>query len=114
MSKRFKSNSDYLRGLPITVSLFSGPYGGNRHQPVLQGDKPRSFERVILSVKAGKTDAAHVKDLKGVLERKKAVIGAVISIQEATSPHEKGSGYGEVLIFKIVRQQVNFLLVGLP
>jgi len=53
---------------------------------VFQGDKPGSFETVILSVKAGKTGAAHVRDLKGVLEREKAAIGVLISMQEATSP----------------------------
>ena len=53
---------------------------------VFQGDKPGSFENVILSVKAGKTGAAHIRDLKGVLEREKAAIGILISMQEATSP----------------------------
>ena len=53
---------------------------------VFQGDKPGSFESVILSVKAGHTNVAHVRDLKGVLEREKAAIGILISMQEATSP----------------------------
>ncbi len=53
---------------------------------VFQGNKPGSFESVILSVKAGKTSAAHVRDLKGVLDREKAAIGVLISMQEATSP----------------------------
>jgi hypothetical protein len=53
---------------------------------VFQGDKPGSFESVILSVKAGKPAATHVRDLKGVLEREKAAIGVLISMQEATSP----------------------------
>ena len=53
---------------------------------VFQGDKPGSFESVILSVKAGKTSSAHIRDLKGVLEREKASIGVLISMQEATSP----------------------------
>jgi hypothetical protein len=37
-------------------------------------------------VKAGHTSVAHVRDLKGVLEREKAAIGALISMQEPTSP----------------------------
>jgi len=52
---------------------------------IFQGDKPGSFESVILSVKAGKTGSAHVRDLKGVLEREKAAIGVLISMQEPTS-----------------------------
>lgn len=53
---------------------------------IFQGDKPGSFESVILSVKAGHTGVAHVRDLKGVLEREKAVIGVLISMQDPTAP----------------------------
>jgi site-specific DNA-methyltransferase (adenine-specific) len=53
---------------------------------IFQSDKPGTFESVILSVKAGKLAATHVRDLKGVLEREKAAIGVLISMQEATSP----------------------------
>jgi len=53
---------------------------------VFMGDKPGTFESVILSVKAGKTGAAHVRDLIGVLEREKAAIGVLISMQEPTAP----------------------------
>ena len=52
---------------------------------VFQGDKPGSFESVILSVKAGKAGSAHVRNLKGVLEREKAAIGVLISMQEPTA-----------------------------
>jgi site-specific DNA-methyltransferase (adenine-specific) len=53
---------------------------------VFQGDKPGSFESVILSVKAGKTGSAHVRDLKGVLDREKAAIGILISMEHPTKP----------------------------
>jgi hypothetical protein len=53
---------------------------------VFQGDKPGTFESVVLSVKAGKTGSAHVRDLKGVLEREKAAIGVLISMQEPPGP----------------------------
>jgi len=53
---------------------------------VFMGDKQGTFETVILSVKAGKTGAAHVRDLIGVLEREKAAIGVSISMQEPTAP----------------------------
>jgi len=52
---------------------------------IFMGDNPGTFESVILSVKAGKTGAAHVRDLIGVLDREKAVIGVLISMQEATA-----------------------------
>lgn len=49
-------------------------------------DMQGNFESVILSVKAGKTGSAHVRDLIGVLDREKAVIGVLISMQESTTP----------------------------
>lgn len=53
---------------------------------VFQGDRPGSFESVILSVKAGATNVAHVRDLRGVLDREKAAIGVLITMQEPTKP----------------------------
>ena len=52
---------------------------------VFQLDKPGTFESVVLSVKAGHTGSAHVRDLKGVLNREKAAIGVLISMQEPTA-----------------------------
>ncbi|MBM3335597.1 restriction endonuclease, partial [Candidatus Sumerlaeota bacterium] len=53
---------------------------------IFQGDEPGKFEKVILSVKAGKIGPAHVRDLKGVLDREKVAIGVLISMQKPTSP----------------------------
>jgi site-specific DNA-methyltransferase (adenine-specific) len=53
---------------------------------IFMGDKPGTFESVILSVKAGKTGTAHVRDLIGVIEREKAAIGVLISMQSDTAP----------------------------
>ena len=43
-------------------------------------------KQIILSVKAGKASVAHVRDLRGVIDREKAVIGVLISLQEPTQP----------------------------
>ena len=43
-------------------------------------------KQIILSVKAGHTGAAHVHELRGVIEREKAEIGALISLQKPTRP----------------------------
>jgi DNA modification methylase len=43
-------------------------------------------KQVILSVKAGHTGAAHVRDLRGVLDREKAEIGILITMQPPTAP----------------------------
>ena len=40
-------------------------------------------------MKAGKTGAAHVRDLRGVVEREKAALGVLISMQTPTAPMKK-------------------------
>ena len=41
-------------------------------------------KQIILSVKAGKTTVAHVRDLRGVVEREEAEMGVLIAMQEPT------------------------------
>lgn len=43
-------------------------------------------KQIILSVKAGHTNVAHMRDLRGVLDREKAPIGVLITMQEPTRP----------------------------
>jgi DNA modification methylase len=45
-------------------------------------------EQIIIQVKGGKTGVKDVRDLRGVLDREKAAIGVLISLQAATSPME--------------------------
>jgi DNA modification methylase len=51
-------------------------------------DEPRGgkTKQIILSVKAGHLQASHVRDLRGVIEREKAEIGALISMEPPTKP----------------------------
>ncbi len=46
-------------------------------------------KQVIISVKAGGTGAAHVRDLRGVVEREKAQIGVLLTMQPPTAPMRK-------------------------
>jgi site-specific DNA-methyltransferase (adenine-specific) len=46
-------------------------------------------KQIILSVKAGHVQASHVRDLRGVIEREKAEIGALLSMEPATKPMQK-------------------------
>jgi hypothetical protein len=46
-------------------------------------------KQIIFSVKAGKTGSAHVRDLRGVIEREKAAIGVLLSLQEPTRDMRK-------------------------
>ena len=50
---------------------------------------PGQTKQIILSVKAGKLHAPYVRDLRGVLEREKADIGVLISLDEPTAPMRK-------------------------
>jgi hypothetical protein len=43
-------------------------------------------KQIILSVKAGHTTVAHVRDLRGVVERERADIGVLLTMQEPTQP----------------------------
>jgi len=43
-------------------------------------------KQVIISVKAGHTSVAHVRDLRGVIEREKAAIGVLLTMEEPTQP----------------------------
>jgi site-specific DNA-methyltransferase (adenine-specific) len=44
----------------------------------------RQTKQIVLSVKSGKLHLAHVRDLRGVLDREKAAIGVLITLQEPT------------------------------
>jgi len=43
-------------------------------------------KQIILSVKAGKTGAAHVRDLIGTVQQENAEMGALLTFQEPTKP----------------------------
>ena len=45
---------------------------------------PGQTRQIILSVKAGKLHAPYVRDLRGVVEREKAVIGVLLTLDEPT------------------------------
>jgi len=49
-------------------------------------DESGKTKQVIFSVKAGHLAAAHVRDLRGVIEREGAEIGCLISLEEPTQP----------------------------
>ena len=51
--------------------------------------KNRTYEQIIFSVKGGHTNAAHIRDLRGVIEREKAAIGVLITLEEPTAPMKK-------------------------
>jgi hypothetical protein len=57
---------------------------------ILFRDDPKAAkpEQIIIQVKGGKTGVKDVRDLRGVLDRERAAIGILISLQPATGPME--------------------------
>ena len=49
-----------------------------------EGRTAADTKQVVISVKAGRTGPAHVRDLRGVVDRENAVIGVLISMQKPT------------------------------
>lgn len=49
-------------------------------------DEPKATKQVVFSVKAGHAQVSHVRDLRGVMDREKAQIGALISLEQPTQP----------------------------
>lgn len=59
-------------------------------------DDPKGkTKQIIFSVKAGHVGVAHVRDLRGVIERENAEIGVFLTLQEPTkSMHSEAAGAG--------------------
>ena len=49
-------------------------------------DNTGKYKKVIVQVKSGHVNAAQIRDLKGVMEREKAVIGAFLTLKSPTRP----------------------------
>lgn len=89
---------------------------------IFQGDRKGVFETVVLSVKAGKTDVSHVRDLRGVVEREKAALGVLITMQAPTKPMVKeaavagffSSNFSKQRFQKIQILTIEELLAGKP
>jgi DNA modification methylase len=66
-----KKGSD--KGIDGLIYFHDEPEGGTTKQ-------------IILQVKSGHTGVAHVRDLRGVIEREKAAIGVLITMEEPSQP----------------------------
>jgi hypothetical protein len=53
---------------------------------VFHDDETGEPKQVIFSVKAGHVGVAHVRDLRGVLDREQAEIGCLLCLEEPTAP----------------------------
>lgn len=57
-------------------------------------EKGGKTKQIIISVKAGKVQVSHVRDLRGVIDREKAEIGVLISMNDPTREMEREAATG--------------------
>jgi len=74
---------------------------------ILFRDDPKAAkpEQIIIQVKGGKTGVKDVRDLRGVLDREKAAIGILITLQPPTAPMEAESASAGFYTHKLTGQQ---------
>lgn len=52
-------------------------------------DNSGKAKKIVVQVKSGKVSVSQIRDLKGVVDREKAVIGVFITLREPTAPMQK-------------------------
>ena len=67
--------------------------------------KASKAEQIIIQVKGGKTGVKDVRDLRGVLDREKAAMGVLISLQPPTGPMEAEAASAGFYTHKMNQQQ---------
>jgi site-specific DNA-methyltransferase (adenine-specific) len=74
---------------------------------VLFRDHPQATkpEQIIIQVKGGKTGVKDVRDLRGVLDRERAAMGVLISLQPPTGPMEAEAASAGFYTHKMNEQQ---------
>ena len=77
--------------------------------------KSGKTKQIIISVKAGKTGPAHVRDLRGVVDREKTAIGLLITMEDPTAPMRKeaaSAGFYECVAWNTKHPKMQILTVG--
>jgi hypothetical protein len=84
---QFQSWALGLVGARVATSAKKGADRGIDGRLYFHDDKSGKSKQVIFSVKAGENmNVAYVRDLRGVLDREKAEIGVLISMESPTKP----------------------------
>ena len=87
---QFQSWALGLVGARVATSAKKGADRGIDGRLYFHDDKSGKSKQIILSVKAGEhINVAHIRDLRGVLDREKAEIGVLISMEKPTRPMVK-------------------------
>ena len=77
-------------------------------------DEKRKSKQAIISVKGGKTTSLHVRELKGTVEREKAAMGILITLNPPTKEMEieaASAGFYESELFKKIFPKIQILSV---
>ncbi|HTC49277.1 MAG TPA: DNA methyltransferase [Candidatus Aquilonibacter sp.] len=87
---QFQSWALGLVGARVATSAKKGADKGIDGRLYFHDEKGGKSKQVILSVKAGENvNVAHIRDLRGVLDREKADIGVLISMEKPSKPMVK-------------------------
>ena len=87
---QFQSWALGLVGARIATSAKKGADKGIDGRLYFHDDKSGRSKQIILSVKAGENvNVAQVRDLRGVIEREKAEIGVLISMEPPSKPNRR-------------------------
>jgi site-specific DNA-methyltransferase (adenine-specific) len=87
MTERVTTASGRARTRASTAtSILRQAQDGERRANRFFDDKSGQAKQVIVQVKSGHIGVNNVRDLKGVIAREKAAIGALITLREPTKP----------------------------
>lgn len=87
---QFQSWALGLVGARVTTQTKKGADRGIDGRLYFHDDRSGKSKQIILSVKAGENvNVAHVRDLRGVLDREKADIGVLLAMEPPTRPMKK-------------------------
>ena len=91
-----------------------GPDGGIDGRISFFDDNSGKAKRIIVQVKSGHVGSTHVRDLKGTLERERAAIAVLITLQEPTKPMKTeavAAGFYDSEHFKGQYPQIQILTI---
>jgi len=106
---QFQWWANYLLGAHRLNEIKKGADRGIDGELFFPNGPGRSYGRLIISAKAGNTGPAHVRELRGVIEREKAEMGLFVCLERPTAAMEKEAvvaGFAKVVHGRLPRLQI--------
>lgn len=106
---QFQWWANYLLGAHRINEIKKGADRGIDGELFFPNGPGRAYGRMIISAKAGNTGPAHVRELRGVIEREKAEMGLFVCLERPTLSmlrEATAAGFADVVHSRIPRLQV--------